>query len=561
MRSARIHLAYKNIKRMREIISVFVRRGFRPLMDRLRLTGFISLPLRVLAAKIDRREKGVTEAARLRLSFEELGPTFIKFGQILSTRPDIVPEEYMAELLKLQDEVPPFPFKDVLDVIERELGRPASELFSDIEERPVAAASIAQVHRAVTAGGEEVVIKVQRPGITGNIDTDISILRYLARLAVKYIPESRLYDPAGMVDEFSRIIRKELDFSLEASYTDRFRENFSDDPRVVVPRVHWDLTGKRVLTMERVHGIKVDKVERLKAEGIDTEKVAHLIADVFFKQVFVHGIFHGDLHSGNIFVISENKIALVDFGIVGRIDGAMKQNLADILIYFVSGDFDGLTGVYMKMGILPEGIDRAAFESEYYDIMLHYFGRPFRHTRMGELMMEYIRLAARHNVRLPRELLLFDKCMLELEGLARVLHPDVNILTESEPYAARLFKERISPAKLLGEGMTSLKAYGDFLNNFPSRAEQIMKQVMEGRLQIEFLHKGLEDFMGEMDRSSNRVTFGIIVAALVVGSSLVIASEAAPKVLGYPALGIIGFIIASLLGLWLAIQILRSGKF
>ena len=273
------------------------------------------------------------------------------------------------------------------------------------------------MHRAVTTGGEEVVIKVQRPGIEATIDTDIAILRYLARLVFKHMPESRLYDPEGMVEEFSRVIKKEMDFTLEASYTEKFRENFSSDSRVKVPKVYWERTGRNVLTMERVHGIKVDNTGRLREEGIDTAAIAHLVADIFFKQVFEFGLFHGDLHSGNVFVVSEAQIALVDFGIVGRIDDAMKHDLADILITFVQQDFEGMIKVYQRMGILPEKIDRAAFESEYHDIIIHYFGRPLKYVKIGELLLDYIRLAARHNIRLPRELLLFDKCLIELEGL------------------------------------------------------------------------------------------------------------------------------------------------
>ncbi|WKZ33131.1 MAG: AarF/ABC1/UbiB kinase family protein [Thermodesulfobacteriota bacterium] len=558
MSPLRVHMAYKSAKRLREIASVLVRHGFYPLMERLRLARLVSIPLR-FAGK--RRKDRLTEPVRARLAMEELGPTFIKFGQILSTRPDVVPHEYIIEFLRLQDSVSPLPFDEMRKVIEAEFGRPVEDVFSSIDEAPVAAASIAQVHRAITRDGGEVVVKVKRPGIEEVINTDIAILRYMARLALKYIPESRLYDPAGMVEEFSRVIRREMDFSLEASYMERFRENFSGDQRVKVPKVYWDLTGRGVLTMERVTGIKVDQVKRLKEEGIDTESIAHLIADIFFKQVFEFGLFHGDLHSGNIFVLSKDTIALVDFGIVGRIGPEMKQDLADILIGIATQDIESTVKVYQRMGILPEAIDKTAFEMEYHDIILQYFGRPLKHVKIGELLLDYIRLAARHEIRLPRELLLFDKCIIELEGLARVLYPDVNILEESEPYARRLFVERMSPKSIAESALSAASDYKDLAAEFPSQAGRLMKKVLDDRLRIEFLHKGLEDFMGEVDRSSNRLTFAVIIAALIIGSSLVIAAEAAPKLLGVPALGVLGFVIASVLGFWLAVQILRSGKF
>lgn len=554
-------MAYKSVRRLREIVTVLARHGFFPLMERLHLAKLVSIPLRLMGRKITREKEELSEPTRARLAMEELGPTFIKFGQILSTRPDVVPHEFVLEFLKLQDSVTPFPFSEAVRVIEAQFNRPVSELFASIEETPIAAASIAQVHRAVTRDGDEVVVKVQRPGIEETIDTDIAILGYLARLMEKYIPESRLYDPSGTVAEFSAVIHREMDFTLEASYMEKFKENFSGDPRVRVPKVFWEATGKRVLTMDRIRGIKVDKIAALKEAGINTEQVAHTIADVFFKQFFEFGLFHADLHSGNIFVLSEGQIALVDFGIVGRISQEMKQNMADILIGLASQDFESTIKVYHRMGILPEGIDRASFEREYYDIILHYFGRPFKYVKIGELLLDYIRLAAKYEIRLPRELLLFDKCIIELEGLAKVLYPEVNLLEESEPYARRLYVERVSPSAFVDRTLSAARDYRDFLSDFPSHADRIMKKIVDDRLRIEFLHRGLEDFMGEFDRSSNRLTFAIIVAALIIGSSMVIAADSAPKVFGLSALGLLGFIIASLLGFWLAVQILRSGKF
>ena len=408
--SWKLHLAYKGIKRLRTIVFVFVKYGFQPFVERLHLTGLLTLTQRLMLRK---PVQGLSDAQRLRLALEELGPSFIKVGQLLSTRPDVLPEEFIIELLKLKDEVQPIPYASMVKVIEDEFKRPVRELFERIDERPIAAASIAQVHRAVLSTGAEVAVKVQRPDIEGVIETDISILKYLARLISRHMPESRLYDPKGMVEEFSRVIKRELDFTLEASYMEKFKDALKDDPRVKIPKVYWEMTGKRILTMEGITGIKVDNVERLRAEGINTRNVAYMIADVFFKQVFELGLFHGDLHSGNIFVISEDRFALVDFGIVGRIDKRMKRHLADILIGFATGDFESLAKVYTEMGILPENIDRPAFEQEYYDAMQNYFGRPLKHVRMGAV--DYKALCPLR-IRLQR-LMLFDKCLIELEGL------------------------------------------------------------------------------------------------------------------------------------------------
>ncbi len=557
----RIHLAYKNIQRLRQIITILIKHGFYPIIERIHLTKLISIPQRIVGKKATIEQEALSLAVRTRLAFEELGPTFIKFGQILSTRPDILPEEFIKEFLKLQDEVPSFAFQDVVKVVEQEFKKSVKELLREIEEKPVAAASIAQVHKAVTMDGKDVVIKVQRPDIEAIIDNDISILQYLAKLIVKYIPESRSYDPVGMVEEFGGIIKKEMDFTLEASYTERFRKNHSDDPRVLIPAVYWNLTGKKVLTMERITGIKIDNIEKLRESGIDTEKISHIVAEVLFRQVFEFGVFHGDLHSGNIFVTGPEQIAFVDFGIVGRVDKEMQENLADIFVGLLSEDYELLTRVYLRMGILPEDIDEATFKREYQDMLFSYFGKPFKRTSVGELLMSYIRLASRYRIRMPRELLLLDKCILELEGLGRLLHPDVNVLVESQQFARRLIAKRFGPAAMMKDAVDTVMEYRTFTKALPVQISQILKKMMSDKFTIDFVHRGLEDLMGEMDRSSNRLTFAIIVAALIIGSSLVIAFDSGPKLFGYPFLGILGFVVAGVLGLWLAFLILRSGKF
>lgn len=560
MKTLKAHLAYRNIKRLRHIVGVLLKYGFRPLIDRLRLMRLLSIPARITGRRKVRVHESLTEAVRLRLVLEELGPTFIKVGQLLSTRPDILPDEYLTELLKLQDSIPPVPFSEALLVLEAELGKPWKEFFRSIEKEPLAAASIAQVHRAVTIDGRDVVIKIQRPGVEETIATDISILKYMAGLLVSRVPESRPYDPVGLMDELAAIIAKELNFNLEASFTERFRENFADDPRVVVPAVYWQLSARRVLTMDCIRGVKVDRVEELQARAIDREKIASLLIEVFFRQVFELGLFHGDLHPGNIFVLDDEKIALVDFGIVSRIDETMRRDLAEIIISLLREDYEAVVKVYLRMGILPEDIDKARFKREYADTLINYLGRPAKSVRFGELLLDHLRMAASFHVRLPGEFILFDKCLIELEGLVRLLAPSLNIVDESRPYAMKLLKKRLAPRLVMEDSLTTLSEYNKLARDFPARANSILDELAEGRLRIEFLHKGLDEFMSEMDRSSNRLTFGLIISALVIASSLVIGSGIKPALFGYPLIGIFGFVVASCLGFWLVIQILRSGK-
>jgi len=288
----------------------------------------------------------------------------------------------------------------------------------------------------------------------------------------------------------------------------------------------------------------------------------HSAVQIFFRyQAALITLHHPGDHSGNIFVIDEKTIGLVDFGIVGWIDKEMQENLADLLIGFVKEDLEGLTRLYLKMGILPEDIDEPSFRREYWEMMQHYFSRPFSHVNIGELFLDYIRLATRYRIRLPRDLLVFDKCIIELEGLARVLYPDLNLIKEAEPYAAELVKTRLSPVTFAKESMEALGEFGDLVKKMPRQTDQILKKIIGDKVSFEVSHRGIEEFIGEMDRSSNRLTFGVIIAAIIVGSSLVITSEAGPHVAGYPVLGVFGFLMATCFGLWLAFRIVRSGKY
>ncbi|MEK7713242.1 MAG: AarF/ABC1/UbiB kinase family protein, partial [Deltaproteobacteria bacterium] len=501
---------------------------------------------RILPLSKRLRKRAVEEAElslpeRIRLVFEELGPTFIKLGQLLSTRPDIFSEEYIEEFRKFQDKVPPFPFDKAIQQIESEFKRKVDELFLEIEKEPIAAASIAQVHRAVLLDGSEVVVKVQRPGIEKTIDTDISIMYTLANLLLKYFPELAILGPVAIVDEFSRTIRKEMNFTLEASNTMKFRKMFMDNPHVYIPDVHWEFTSNRVLTLERIKGIKIDNVEKLKNEGIDPARIAHILGETFLRMVMVEGFFHGDFHAGNIFVLGPEEIALVDFGITGRITDELKESLATMFIGLATQDYDTLVDEYARMGLLPDGIDLLEFKRDYRDLMEPYFAKPFEHTSLGELLMGYIRVSFRYGIRHPKELLLLNKCTIEIEGIGRVLDPKIDLLKEAQPYAKEFIKERFRPGKVLGEVVDDIKEVNALVKEAPSQLRQIMKKMVNDKFTIDFVHVGLENFISEIDRSSNRISFAVIIAAVIIGSSMIIQSGVGPMFMGYPIIGIMGF--------------------
>ena len=555
----KVQMTYKNIQRMRHIVAVLIKHGFYSVVERMNLHRILPLSKRLRKRAVEEAELSLPE--RIRLVFEELGPTFIKLGQLLSTRPDIFSEEYIEEFRKFQDKVPPFSFDKAIQQIESEFKRKVDELFLEIEKEPIAAASIAQVHRAVLLDGSEVVVKVQRPGIEKTIDTDISIMYTLANLLLKYFPELAILGPVAIVDEFSRTIRKEMNFTLEASNTMKFRNMFKDNPHVYIPDVYWEFTSNRVLTLERIKGIKIDNLEELKNEGIDPARIAHILGETFLRMVMVEGFFHGDFHAGNIFVLGPEEIALVDFGITGRITDELKESLATMFIGLATQDYDTLVDEYAKMGLLPDGIDLLEFKRDYRDLMEPYFAKPFEHTSLGELLMGYIRVSFRYGIRHPKELLLLNKCTIEIEGIGRVLDPKIDLLKEAQPYAREFIRERYRPGKILGGVVDDIKEVNALVKEAPSQLRQIMKKMVNDKFTIDFVHVGLENFISEIDRSSNRISFAVIIAAVIIGSSMIIQSGVGPMFLGYPIIGIMGFAFAGILGLSLAISILRSGRF
>ena len=373
---------YQDLKRYSHIAAVLVRHGFGDLLDRLKARYYVSWGRRTFTKKA-REFEGLSTAERLRLAFEELGPTFIKLAQILSSRPDVLPPEFIEELSKLQDSVAPFPFADAKTLIEAQFGRPLTDLFISIEETPVAAASLAQVHRARTTLGDEVAVKVQRMGVKTIIETDIRILYDLAGLAERHLSESRYFEPVRLVDEFARTIRRELDFVREGRNIDRFRNYFADTPTVYIPKVYWDLTAPQVLTTEYIKGIKISNLERLEAAGLDRKAIAVNGANLILKEIFELHFFHADPHPGNLFVLENNVIAPVDFGMTGAIDEEIAQQMGDIFIAVVEKDVDALVDLLGTIGVTDELEDRSTFKLDLRDLLERYYGVPLQQLDIG----------------------------------------------------------------------------------------------------------------------------------------------------------------------------------
>jgi len=550
---------YQDLKRYSHIVAVFARHGFGDLLSRLKGRYRAPWAPRVLT-KEARAFEGPSAAERLRQAFEELGPTFIKLAQILSSRPDLLPPDFIKELSKLQDSVPPFPFSEAKTLIETQLGRPLTDLFASIEETPVAAASLAQVHRARTASGQEVAVKVQRIGIEAIIETDIHILRDLAGLAERHLSESKYFEPVRLVDEFARTIRRELDFVREGRNIDRFRNYFAGTATVYIPGVHWDLTAPKVLTTEYVKGIKISDLERLEAAGLDRKTIAVNGVNLILKEIFELHFFHADPHPGNLFVLENNVIAPVDFGMTGVIDEEIANQMGGIFIAVVEKDADALINLLGTIGVTEELENRNTFKLELQDLMERYYGVPLQQLDTARIFEEILTIIRRYRLRLPADLAIMGRTLLVSEGVGKMLYPEFRIIDVAKPYARKLMLERFDPTKQLRELSKMAGETAALLKRLPSDLSEILLKTRKGGLAIGIEHLGLGRLISELDRSSNRISFAVVIAALIIGSSLIFRTGVGPTLFGYPVVGLAGFLLASILGVWLLIGIMRSGR-
>lgn len=557
---------YRDLPRVRQIIAVASRHGFGHLVEQSGLQRFISFGRRVLTFRRPvPPEHRLNAPERLRLMFEELGPSFIKLGQLLASRPDMISLEFAKELNKLTDAVSPFPFADAREIIEKDLGTPLETIFAEFDRTPVAAASIAQVHRAVLPGGVEVMVKVQRPHIQQVISRDISILRGLADIVEAHVPELAPYNPPGIVEEFARTINREMDFFIEASNALQLRKNFEKSDILTIPRVHAERSSRRVLVLDRIEGIRIDDYPGLDRLGHDRRDITRKGAAAFFQMVFQDGFFHADPHPGNIFVLGDGRLALVDFGIMGRVTEENREYFASSFLALVNHDYDAMVQQYMNLGFVSEEVtDLDRFQREMkedlVDLLEPYYGMTVKQIEFGAYVERVTQIFQRHRLRLPQNLYLIDKALITLEGILRQLDPGFDFLEVAGPYVTELIRKQRSPLRALRLLRKNAGEVSGMLAGFPQQVRNMVRKVLRNDIRVNIHHEEMSHLIRDLDKSSNRIAFSVITAAIIVASSLIIHAGSGPRVFGLPVFGLLGYVIAGLFGIWILIGILRSGQ-
>ena len=537
----------RSLGRLSEIAQVAVRHGFGYAIEGHKAT--------------EPTAEGTARGRHLREMLDEFGPTFVKFGQLLSTRPDVVPPDIIAELRGLQDDVRPFPYTDVERMVEEDLGQPIERLFTEFDHEPLAAASIGQVHRATLPNGRRVVVKVQRPDAPRKIEADLSLMYQAARLAKERIRALDFVDAGEIVDEFARSIRQELDYRLEARNADAFHKDFAGHPHVAVPRVYWTYTRSRVLTLEYLDGVQLADLE-LDAWSLEQRRhLAYLITETWMTMIFRNGFFHADPHPANILVLSPERIGLVDFGLTGKLTDDDMTKLTRLFIDAASENIDMLPTRLFDLGVRYPKEREDEFVAELQDLYYRYYGASLKEIDPVQVIREAMALIYSMNLRLPTRFVMLDKAIATLGSVGIELYPDFNVFEVAKPYARDLMLERFTPRRIAIRVRRESWRYTQMALELPYQIHDTLEQVRDGQIEVGFVHKGLDDQMAKLDTLFNRLVIALVVVGGLIGSSLIgVFAKSGPHVLGLHVVSVLGFLLSAILGVWLLWGVIRSGR-
>lgn len=510
----------KNAGRLRTIVGVFARHGFHNIAERIKLGQFI---LEKFKASVE--EDKYTVAERVRMCFEELGPTFVKLGQLLASRPDLVSEEFIIEFSKLHDQVQPLSYNVIEQVLKEELGINLINQFESIDPKPIGAASIAQVHKAKLKNGDTVVLKVQRPGIIQTINEDLNVLYFLAELLEKYVEETRTFNPVGIVDEYFRTLELETNFIIEANNIRRFAQNFAQDEQIHIPKVYFDFCTEKVLTMEELTGLPLSQSLACEQPGTNKEEIIKLGLRTYFKMVFKDGLFHGDLHAGNFFIEPNNRIGLIDFGVVGRLNTKTQTSIANMLLALATEDYERLAHEYVDLAPFNEHVDVDLFAKNLRDLIAPHFGLTLKNVNLGKILLKSSAIASHHKLQLPTELMLFFKSLVSVESLGKKIHPDFDFLQDSIQFAGEILQQQYDPTRMMQEVSKTWRDSQTLLSSLPRQLMFLLRKMNNPEHALKLQIKELNELRYGIEKSANLIFLGLIIGCLLLSSSFIYVHE------------------------------------
>ncbi len=538
----------KNIRRAREMARILIKYGFEEVVVNTPLQNLVSQRSRLSWAHGDTSVFELNTWERVRMVFEELGATFVKGAQVLSNRPDLLPEALITEFQKLQSSVAPFDFDKVKEIIEAELGKPIGDIFATFDETPIGSASIGQVHLAQLHNGEKVVVKVQRPDVKKQVETDLSILKEIVKFGANFFERNGIMDPMDIVIAFEKSMQKELDYRTEARNITQFRQFYAKHTNFYIPQVYKEYSTNKVLVLEFIKGCKITNIEQLQAWGIDPKQIAQAGMHIYLTQIFEFGFFHADPHPGNIIIQETGRICLIDFGMVGKLSKRDKLSFAGVFISMAQQDARAMASYFRRLATEDEIADIRAFEADLQEIIDDFAVLDVRESNMAEMAARMQAIIYEHRLKVPGAVFIIFRALAILEGIGKVVHPDMNTMEEIKPYGQKMVMELYSPQNASSNALSTFNDLLAFVNTFPSELKDIVRKLRQGKLHTQIGIDGYDYFLKTIDRAVGRISLTFIIVALIIGASLIIDSPTIARTNGgVPYLSLFGYVSAGLL--------------